>query len=135
VVRLAQPGADRPALLAQAGLDEARWEEVDDAWQTKLSEEEASGPAPEDGGDPVPPIVRAFDAAMARAQKASARTAPVPFARFALALREMQRHADTAEALRRAGMTMGEFLAANQYWTKEVVSDPELEAELRRILE
>jgi len=127
-------GASRAEILARYGLDDATWEALDDAWQARLSADtDAELPENEESAS-VPPLIAAFDAAMTRAQKRlEPAEAPVPLARFAEAMRELQRGVEITQALARARITMAEFMAANQYWTPRIVEDAEAAAEFRRI--
>jgi hypothetical protein len=120
--RLAHPEADRGAILAQNGLDEAAWETVDQLWQTRLSEAiDAYG---EEEG--VPPLVAAFSAAFARAQATGAPEV-LPFPRFVEATRALMRgEADPNATLKRFGVSLAEYLRAQQHWTRAMAEDPQL---------
>jgi hypothetical protein len=122
-VEVAEGGADREAVLAGHGLSSERWDTIDDAWQARLSE--ASDRAGDDDG--LPPLLAAYADAMARAQKARAEDyGVVALERFAQAMLLLQRGGDTAGVLKKVGLTIQEFLRASQYWTRRIVSDPEI---------
>ncbi|WP_437562831.1 hypothetical protein [Sorangium sp. So ce542] len=127
--RLADPGGDRAALLAEHGLDEAGWEALDDAWQARLSE------ADEDDGDEVgvPPLVAAFAETFARVQRGRARS-ELSFERFLDAARAMKRGTDMATVLSRLDLTLEDYLSAQQRWTAAMLEDDELMAQFQRAM-
>ena len=115
--------ADRPraAVLAAQGLDEAGWEALDDLHQARLSR------ALDDDGDGVPPLVAAYAEAFAAARARSTRAATLlSIERFGDATREIQRTGDPTAALARLGITLDDFLRANEHWTARMVTDAEL---------
>lgn len=125
--QLAEPGADRAAILAAHGLDEERWEALDDAWQARLSEADEG----EDEG--VPPLMAAYAEAFARAQRARAKS-ELPFDRFLEAARAMKRGTDMTTALKRLGMTLSEYLNAQQRWTAAMLEDEDLAARFQQAM-
>jgi hypothetical protein len=128
--RLADPSADRAALLAEHGLDEAGWEALDDAWQARLEE------ADEDDGEEevgVPPLVAAFAETFARVQRARAKS-ELSFERFVEAARAMKRGPDVATVLSRLEMTLEDYLSAQQRWTAAMLEDEELMARFQRAM-
>jgi len=128
-VELADPRGDRSATLAARGLDEDAWEEIDDAWQARLSEAEAEGAA----GDDIPPLVAAHAEAFARAQRARVREV-LPFERFVVAARELRRGGDLASTLRRLDLTLDTYLAAQAHWTARMLEDEDLAARFERAM-
>ncbi|WP_437282031.1 hypothetical protein WME90_16160 [Sorangium sp. So ce375] len=127
--QLADPSADRAALLAEHGLDEAGWEALDDAWQARLSEADD-----EDGEDVgVPPLVVAFAEAFARAQRARAKS-ELSFERFLEAARELKRGTDMATVLSRLDLTLEDYLGAQQRWTAAMLEDEALMAQFQRAM-
>ncbi|MGK3982427.1 hypothetical protein WME99_05285 [Sorangium sp. So ce136] len=127
--QLADPSADRAALLAAHGLDEERWEALDDAWQARLSEADD-----EDGEDVgVPPLVAAYAETFARAQRARARS-ELTFDRFLEAARAMKRGTDMATVLSRLDLTLEDYLSAQQRWTAAMLEDEELMARFQRAM-
>ena len=118
---LSDPRVDRAAALAARGLDEDAWDEIDDAWQARLSEAEAED-ATSDG---VPPLVAAHAEAFARAQRARVRDV-LPFERFVTAARALRRGGDLASTLRRLDLTLDAYLAAQAHWTARMLEDDAL---------
>ncbi|WP_437681539.1 hypothetical protein [Sorangium sp. So ce131] len=127
--QLADPSADRAALLAAHGLDEDGWEALDDAWQARLSEADEGDD--EEAG--VPPLVVAFAEAFARAQRARARS-ELSFERFLEAARAMRRGTDMATVLSRLDMTLEDYLSAQQRWTAAMLEDEELLSRFQRAM-
>lgn len=127
--RLADPGADRAALLAEHGLDEAGWEALDDAWQARIEE------ADEDDGEEVgvPPLVAAFAETFARVQRGRAKS-ELSFERFLEAARAMKRGTDMATVLSRLDLTLEDYLSAQQRWTAAMLEDDELMAQFQRAM-
>lgn len=128
-VRLAEPGADRDAILAEVGLDEESWEQLDDAWQARLSE------ATELIGDEesVPPLVKEHADAFAEAQAERASLVPtLSFDRFIEVTLEIQRGQEPQHVLKRTGTTLHDYLRAQQHWLKEMMSDPVKAARFER---
>lgn len=125
--QLADPGADRAAILAAHALDEEQWEALDDAWQARLSEADEG----EDEG--VPPLMAAYAEAFARAQRARARS-ELPFDRFLEAARAMKRGTDMTTVLKRLGMTLSEYLNAQQRWTAAMLEDEDLAARFQQAM-
>ncbi|MBN2197039.1 MAG: hypothetical protein JW751_29815 [Polyangiaceae bacterium] len=129
MLALATVDADRAALLGGYGLDETRWDAIDEKWQTRLSEaSEADG---EEEG--VPDFVIAYAAAFERAQVARASPAAITLEQFAEAARQLRKHGDVQRAVELAGISLAQFLEGNQQWTKRIVEDPELSARFRRL--
>jgi hypothetical protein len=114
--RLARDGADRDALLAEYGFDEESWDLYDDRWQAKLSR------ALDQSGDDVPAEIVNYAAAFAREQ----RDAPgrlVSLELFAQCTRAVQGTRDPKLALEKLGVTLTEYLKANQSWSPQIVKD------------
>lgn len=123
---LAEPSADRAAVLAARELDEEGWSALDRLFQDRLSR------AMDDDGDGVPPLIAAYAAAFARARAAQAGDAEViSLERYADATREIQRRGDPLPALARVGVTLEQFLRANEHWTRRLLADPELARRFR----
>ena len=129
VATLADPICDRDAVLAAHDLDEEGWAEVDRVWQNHLSR---SMDEPSDG---VPPLIAAYAAAFEEARDASRRAESViSIERFADATREIQRRGDPTAALARVGISLEEFIRANEHWTRRMLHDAELFERFRRRL-
>lgn len=131
-VILAEPDADRVALLAERGLDEDAWDEIDDLWQTRLSEAiEVLGEV-----DTVPPLVQEHAEAFAKVQAARVATgAPLSFERFIEVTRELQRGHDIQHVLKRNGTTLHDYLRAEQHWLKQMMNDPALQARFHQAMQ
>lgn len=129
--RLAEPGADRDALLAEHGLTEDAWDEIDDAWQARLSEAiDAMGDA-----DAVPPLVQEHAEAFAKAQAERVTPGdPLPFERFVAVTLDVQRAHDVEHVLQRNGTTLHDYLRAQQHWLKVMMDDAALTARFHQAM-
>ena len=118
---LADGRRPREAILRDQGLDEESWAALDQFWQDRLStslEEEVDG---------VPPLMAAYALAFERAQATLHEAEPIlPIERFAEATREIQRRGDPVAALKHVGVTLAQFLRANEHWTRRMIEDPDL---------
>ena len=128
-VEIADGAGDPEVVLARHGLDEARWDAIDNGWQARLAE--ATDEGVEDG---IPPLLAAYAQAMARAQKARAGAGVASFERFAEAMRLFQRSGDMPATLQRTGLTLQDFLRASQHWTSRLAVEPDLAAKFERLL-
>ena len=126
-VALADPREDRARVLSAHGLDEERWEAIDEAWQARLGEAEADDP------DAIPPFVAAFSEAFSRASIARAQK-EISFERVLDAVREMRRGVDMATALDRLELGLDDFLRAQARWTAAMLEDDELAEHFRRAM-
>ena len=126
---LADPTADRAALLAAHALDEEAWEAIDDRWQTLVSQADVTDP----DGEGVPAFVSAYAEAFARAQRARS-GGVIPFERFIEAAREMKRGIDMATVLKRLGLRLEDFLNAQRHWTARMLEDEALATRFQRAL-
>jgi hypothetical protein len=131
-VRLAEPDADRTALLAEHGLDEDAWDLLDDAWQERLSAAiDAMGDS-----DAVPPLVKEHADAFAQEQALRvAAGAPMTFERFVEVTHDIQRGHDIQHLLKRNGTTLHDYLRAEQHWLKRMLDDPELQKRFHRAMD
>jgi hypothetical protein len=127
---LSDPRVDRAAALAARGLDEDRWDAIDDAWQARLSEADAAGAEEDDG---VPALVVAHAEAFARAQRARVQDV-LPFERFVEAARAFTRGEDLAAALKRLELTLDAYLRAQAHWTAEMIADDALAERFRQAI-
>lgn len=131
-VRLSEPDADRAAILAEHGLDEDGWDELDDAWQARLSA--AVDEVGED--DSVPMLVKEHADAFAAAQ--AARVSPGPpltFERFIEVTHDIQRGHDIQHVLKRNGTTLHDYLRAQQHWLKVMMDDADLQSRFHRAMD
>jgi len=123
---LADPSCDRDAALAAHGLDEEGWAALDGHFQDRL------GRAMDAAEEGVPPLIAAYAEAFARARAAQSRGRPViSLDRFADATREIQVRGDPLPALAKHGLTLEEYLRANEHWTQRMLADPVLVARFR----
>jgi hypothetical protein len=123
---LADPTADRAVALAQRGLDEEGWAALDRLFQDRLSR------AMDAESDGVPPLVAAYAEAFARARADLQKDRGViSIERFADATRVIQRRGDPLPALARVGVSLEDFLRANEHWTRRMLEDPALLARYR----
>jgi hypothetical protein len=125
-VALARAGEDRPSVLAAHGLDEERWQAIDDRWQARLSDAMDQGTDEE----PVAPLLQEFSRAMDRAQSDDAPV--VSLERLAEATRVLNEAADIPEALKRLGLTLDDFMRAHRYWLQRMAKDEDLAEAFRR---
>lgn len=122
--RLARDDVDRDAALAELGLDEEAWDVIDDEWQAELSR------ALDTDGDDLPADVIAYADAFARAQ----RDAPgrlLSLETFARCTRALRGARDPKRALEKQGVTLTEYLKANQHWSPQLATDDALAAQFR----
>lgn len=129
--RLAEPDADRAALLAEHDLDEDGWDELDDAWQARLSEaEDAMGDE-----QSVPLLVKEHAEAFAQAQAARVSPgAPLSIERFIEITLDIQRGQDIQHVLKRQATTLHDYLRAQQHWLKKMMEDAQLAAKFERAM-
>lgn len=129
--RLAEPDADRAALLAEHGLDEDGWDELDDVWQARLGEaEDAMGDE-----QSVPPLVKEHAEAFAQAQAARVSPgAPLSIERFIEITLDIQRGQDIQHVLKRNATTLHDYLRAQQHWLKKMMEDAQLAAKFERAM-
>lgn len=116
--------ADRPReeILGEHGLDEAGWEALDRVHQAQLSRS-----LDDDDVDGVPPLVAAYAEAFAAARaRGAAAKSLLSIERFADATRAIQRSGDPTAALARLGITLDDFLRANEHWTARMMTDADL---------
>lgn len=126
---LADPACDRAAELRAHGLDEDTWAEADRAWQARLSRAMDAEP------DGVPPLIAAYALAFERARAAQVGAREVvSIERFADAIREIQRRGDPQAALSHLGLTLEQFIRANEHWTRRMLEDAALFERYRRRL-
>ncbi len=111
-------GAPRPrdVVLADHGLDEDAWAEIDSRWQDRLSVALASA------AEGIPPLVAAHAEAFARAQH-SLGGVPMPLARFAEATAIVQRGGDVGAGLARLGVDLAAYLTASRHYTTLAAHD------------
>lgn len=123
---LAEPSGDRAKVLASHDLDEETWNAVDQRFQDAMSREM------NEEHEGAPPLVAAYADAFARARAALYDGGVVlSVERFGDATREIQQRGDALAALSKLGITLNEFLQANEHWTRRMLADPEIFARYR----
>jgi hypothetical protein len=130
-VELAQPDADREAILAAHGLDEDAWDAMDDGWQARLSD------AVESAGeeDKLPLLVQEHAEAFARAQAERVSPgAPLSFERFIEITHDIQRGQDAQHVMKRNGTTLHDYLRAEQHWLKRMMDDGALQERFHKAM-
>ena len=125
---LVGPSVDRAALLAAHGLDEARWEALDDAWQARLAAEDDAAV------EGMPPLLAAYAEAFARAQRARIQGTVLTFDRFVEVVRALRHGGDAAATLQRLGVTFASYLASQQHWMTRMMEDEALAERFRRLM-
>ncbi len=119
MAELAAAGKARAEVLARHQLDEQGWEEIDSHWQERLSE------ALEGNEDGAPALVSEYAAAYAAAQGALA--PPLSIEQFAQVTRLLQASGDLQASLARVGVSLADYVRANEHWSGQMAQDPELE--------
>ena len=122
--RLAVDADGRAALLAQHGLDEATWDAVDDRWQARLSRELDAA------GDDVPPSLLRYSEVFSATQRASL-VRLLELEELARCARALGSARDPRVALEQLGVSLEQFLKANQHWAAEIARDPLLAERFR----
>ncbi|HEY2512404.1 MAG TPA: hypothetical protein VGI39_16165 [Polyangiaceae bacterium] len=127
-VALSRAGARREEVLTAHGLDEARWQTIDDGWQARLSD------ALDQGTDevPIPPFLAEFSRAMDRAQSDDSQ--PISFEKFVEATRIVRRGGDLTKTLLTLGLTTEEYVRGNRFWMQRMAKDDELSARFQGAL-
>lgn len=129
--RLSEPDSDRATLLAEHGLDEEAWDQLDDAWQERLSA------AIDEMGDSetVPPLVKDHADAFAAEQAAlAAAREPMPFDRFIEITQDIRRGHESQHVMKRNATTLHDYLRAQQHWLKRMMDDPDLQARFHKAM-
>lgn len=125
--RLALDGAERDKLLAEHGLDEDSWDRIDEAWQEQLAQDL------EVEGDDVPESIARYSERFAEVQReAPGRVLPLEL--FAECTRAVQTSHDPTRSLKKLGVTLAEFLKANQHWSPRITSDAVVARRFKRAL-
>ena len=117
MAELAAAGETRADVLAQRGLDEARWDAIDTAFQHRLSE------AVDTEDDGVPEILARYAAAYEKAQ--SVFSPLISIEDLARVTRVFSATGDLRAALSRAGVQLSDFLRGSQHWSRRMAEDPE----------
>lgn len=118
---LAEGERPRAAVLGEHGLDEASWGAVDRDFQDRMSR------ALDEDSDGVPEIIARYAEAFERARRALRQDrAILSIERFGDATREIRRLGDPMAALGALGISLADFLRANEHWTRRMLVDPAL---------
>lgn len=128
-VRLAASpnNAAATAVLSEAGLTQAQWDAEEQAWEAELSRAM-------DREDEVPQILLVYFDAIQAAQHALSKTG-LTLEVFADILSQIRRGAALDHVLRRHGVMLPDFLAAQTFWMQRAFSDPEVRRALEGITE
>lgn len=128
MVALGRAGTARAQVLAAHGLEEDRWQAIDDAWQARLSE------AIDEGTEevPVPPFIEQFARAMDQRQSDDSQV--MSLERFVEATRVVSRGGDVTKSLEAVGLTVDAYLQANRHWMQRMAQDDDLAATFRQKL-
>lgn len=129
LVRLPEEPPERARVLAEHGLDEQSWEELDQRYQAELDAAMQVGE-----GANVPALLSRFSAALG--DGVSALEAPPlelePYARFT---RGLQLGRDPQKLVEAEGVSMRVYMDAHLYWTPRLARDPGLSERFRHLLE
>ena len=128
MAELASAGDAREEILTRHGLDEARWEALDNHWQARLSE--AMEQDPED--DSVPEILSMYADAYEDAQRSLA--SPISLDQFAMVTRLLDASGDVRASLSKVGVTFADYVRGSEHWTRQLAGDPELERRFHEVL-
>jgi hypothetical protein len=129
VLALAEPKADRGAILAAQQLNDESFEALETHWLGKLAQaEDAFGDA-----DGVPPLLARYGAAMSRAQASHARGA-MDLEQYAAITRALSRGRDVEQLLERHGTTLATYLHAHAQWTGRAAREPGVAERLAELL-
>lgn len=113
-------GRERDEVLAEHGLDEETWNELEERFQTRVSA--ALDAHPEDADAP-PPIVERLAQAFSYADQAGSVLA---FDAYVNATRAVQAGSDPSGALAKLGVSLPVYLRAHQHWVRAMTTDPAL---------
>ena len=130
LVRLPDEPDERARVLANHGLDEASWEELDQQYQAQL-DVALDGESAQTG---VPDIVSRFSAALDAGAQADA-APPLPLERYAAATRRLRQQHDPQKLLQADGLTMRAYMDAHLYWATRLARDPVLAERFRLLLD
>ena len=111
--------AKREAILAKHGLDEASWNDIDGAWQERLS-----AALDEDDEDGVSPLFATYVAAYEAAQHTHG--ALISVEQLARVTRLLQASGDLRAALAKVGVTMAEYVRGTAHWARRFASEPDV---------
>lgn len=124
--RLAARAAPRAAVLASAGLDEARWLSVEATWLARIAGAALASDAA---------LVEAFQAASARAADEVAAGRVPSIEAWADVVAALERSGDPARALDAAGIRLADVGPAARAWAARTARDPALAARLRALVD
>src|SRR5262249_55900028 len=105
----------------ERGLDETSWGAIDREFQDRMSR------ALDEDSDGVPAIIARYAEAFERARRALRQDREIlSIERFGDATREIRRLGDPMAALGALGISLADFLRANEHWTRRMLEDPAL---------
>ncbi len=124
---LAEGAEPRRAVLSRAGLDEARWMEVEKTWLLRVATASMQGDLA---------LLAELDEAAAAAQAEIAAAAPkVPLEVYARIDAALTDGASPARVLAGAKLTPAAFARARRAWTAEIASNEAVATQYRALLE
>jgi hypothetical protein len=125
-VRLAERDRPRAAVLAELGLDEARWIAIEQTWllriATAMLQQDASLPAE-------------YEAAHAAAQGEIAGAREVTLEAYAGVVAAIEAGREPSIAIAEGGLTPASFAAAQRSWSAKIAADPAIESSFRALVE
>jgi hypothetical protein len=128
MAELASAGDARREILARHGLDEARWDAIDAAWQAQLSEAMEQ----DADGEGIPEILSRYAAAYEVAQRSI--SPPISLDQFAQVMRLLDTSDDVHASLAKVGVTLADYVRGSEHWTRQLAGDPELERRFHDVL-
>ncbi len=122
--RLAERAESRSAVLASAGLDDARWLAVEQTWLLRVAIASLQNDLE---------LLRAYEEATLAGQDALPMPPMPPLEVYADLLASIEAGQDPAVVLARAGMSVASFGRVQRAWSAKLAADPTLAAALRAL--
>lgn len=124
---LAEAPASRAAVLAGAGLDEARWLEVEKTWLLRLAVAGLQGDVA---------LLQEHDAAVLAAQaEIAAGAPPLPLEEYARIVAALEGGRDPSAFLAEAKLSAARFAQSHRAWAARLAADPALAASFRALVQ
>jgi hypothetical protein len=128
---LGRAGVRRDEVLRAHGLDETRWQDIDDLWQARLSDAVDAATETDEGG--VPAFLAEYARAMERAQSDDSQV--MGFERFVEATRAARAGGpEFTRVLERLGVVVDDYLRASRHYTQAMTADDSLAERFRTAL-
>jgi hypothetical protein len=123
---LAERAAPRASILAQHGLDELRWVDVEKTWLLRVAASALRGDVS---------LAEDLDRATLSAQAALGPTEPTrPLDEYAAICARVESGADVALVLADARLSLGDWARLQRAWTARLVLDPALAVTFRELV-